>query len=87
MITLVNIKKEQRKMARRELIKIESKLHPVPTINGFEILHEHKGQFVYFSAWKNGWERRDKYVKVNRQEILMRNIMDLKNEYLEFLTE
>jgi hypothetical protein len=51
-ITYSELKKQQAKFKREEKARLEAILHPCPTINGIDILHEHKGQRIIFNAWK-----------------------------------
>jgi hypothetical protein len=50
-ITYSELKKQQAKFKREEKARLEAILHPCPTINGIDILHEHRGQMIVFSAW------------------------------------
>lgn len=45
--------KEYQKFLRKERKIIEGRLHPIPTINGWEIAHEHRNKSIIFSAWKD----------------------------------
>lgn len=89
-MTLKELKRQHRKAQRAEFKEIESQLHPCPTINGFDILHEHKGQYITFSAWKEGNEKGGDYytrLGVHRQDVLHgEDFYSFQRENLEFLT-
>jgi hypothetical protein len=62
----------KRKNQQRELQTIEKILHPTPTINGVNILHEHTGKRINFSAWKDGVPHRGicTMIGVPRRDVL-----------------
>ncbi len=58
------------KIRRDEKKHIESKLHPCPTVNGFEVLHEHRNKDIVFSAWKGDSKINNREVYLTRFDIL-----------------
>ena len=71
MKTYKEFQKEKRRCQRRELKAIESHLHPIPPlVSGCDILHEHKGQYIYFSAWRGDNTANTKSLKYHRLIVL-----------------
>jgi hypothetical protein len=71
MKTYKEFQKEKRRFRRQELRTIESHLHPSPDkLNNCNILHEHKGQYIYFSAWLGDNKVNTKSLKYHRLTIL-----------------
>ncbi len=61
----------RRKDNRKDFKTIESYLHPLsPSINGYEILHRHQGQYIYFTAWK-GNTRTNAELQIPRITVLL----------------
>ncbi len=62
----------KRKAQRRDFKIIEGVLHPPLKINGFDILHEHKGRWIIFSAWKDNSQHGSPYwtFEIDRTDIL-----------------
>ncbi len=83
MITSKEIKAERRKIQRQELKQIESYLHPCPVLNNTEILHEHKGQRIIFTAWVKDNPINNKILNYHRADILA-NKHFYNTESLEF---
>jgi hypothetical protein len=87
MITYHELKKKQRQAKREELKEIEAKLHPCPVINGFDILHQHKGQKIIFSAWKGDEPLNRKTAEWSRDYVYFsQNFYAEERPYLEWLT-
>lgn len=60
----------KRKRQRQELKTIENHLHPEPEpLNGFEILHRHQGQYIFFEGWQND-QPTARFLKFHRSEVL-----------------
>lgn len=59
-------KQIQQKAWREERKIIESKLHPCPKIDGIDILHEHRGKQIIFSAWKGNDQLNNRYISIDR---------------------
>lgn len=70
MKTLKEIKREKRRIQRQELKFIESILHPNPTVDGCEVVHEHRGQYIYFTVQKGNKRISDHFLQFHRQDIL-----------------
>ena len=69
-VTAKDVRREKRNLQKRELADIESKLHPCPTIDGIEILHEHRGRKIIFTAWKGDNPANNKLLEYSRDEVL-----------------
>ena len=84
MTTYSDLKKARRKQQKEELKRIESVLHPCLNIGGIEILHEHKGQKITFSAWDDDKPINNRYSEFTRLYVLhcmdfyIRHANDLK---------
>ena len=71
-------------MGQSESLKaIEKHLHPYPKINDLDILHCHRGQYIYFDAWGENDKANNRELRVHRQDVLC--LPDFYNEYLEDL--
>lgn len=66
----MNLKQEKRRAQRAEFKQIESVLHPCPTVGDIEILHEHKGKKIIFTAWKDDEPCNDRFLVMQRFEVL-----------------
>ncbi|HAX99314.1 MAG TPA: hypothetical protein DCY12_10625 [Candidatus Atribacteria bacterium] len=53
-----------------EKVVIEKALHPCPKFGEIEILHEHRGQRIVFSAWKDDKPLTNKSISFRRDTIL-----------------
>jgi len=62
--------KERRKAMRKELREIEKMLHPCPVFDGIEVLHEHRGRRIVFTAWREDTQIRGKEVAFPRKSVL-----------------
>jgi hypothetical protein len=73
-MTVKELKKLRRIAVKEDTKLIESVLHPTPTINGIDVLHEHtKNGCVRFTAWiGNNPVRNGKQFVVKREDILSR---------------
>jgi len=72
-------------MGKSESLKtIEKHLHPWPKIKGFDILHRHQGQFIYFDAWDGNDKLNNRKMRLHRQYVL--NHPDIYKEYSDELT-
>ena len=69
--TRAELKRQQRAITRAELKQIEARLHPCPTIDGLDILHEHRGQKILFSAWRNDLRANSREVVLRRTDVLL----------------
>ena len=75
-----------KELKAQEKERLESILHPTLTVNlktvmgedkgNVEILHEHRGKAVVFSAWQNGNMINNKFYSIPRNIVLMSNTRD-----------
>lgn len=81
-------KKARRQWQRETLKQIEAKLHPCPNINGVDILHEHRGRMIVFTAWKGDDPLNNRHINISRDNVLAlcdREGYPLSNDYLSWL--
>jgi hypothetical protein len=75
-----------RQWQRQILKKIEAILHPCPKINGVDILHEHKGKYIIFSAWNGNNPINGKQLRYDRLWALEEDFYVRHDESLDWLT-
>lgn len=59
---------------------IEKQLHPCPKYGEYDLLHEHRGQFIEFSLWLKGDKKDNSFLRVHRQSILNADNFYQENE-------
>lgn len=74
-MTYKDLQREKRKIQKKELKEIEGILHPNPKLYGCEIMHEHKGRKIIFTAWIGDEMKRDndggwKFIPYFREDVL-----------------
>jgi hypothetical protein len=65
-----SINKAKQKMYYENRKIIESVLHPNPKIYDVEILHEHKGKYIFFKAWKDSDPINNRYITIEYNRVL-----------------